>query len=286
MVYPRLLFALFIVFFIAGCGASASYDKSMGAPELRLAAAPGEAYTEAAAYAMDDQDYFFEGETANYELSRDRGPLRQEVEVAEAPQKQPQEGSPSEPEGDAPQKEQAGKRIVIYTAHFVIAVIEVEVALKQTSDRNQALGGWTQASTSDSLTLRVPAENFEILIEELRAMGAVLNENIVGQDVTEEFLDIEIRLKNALAMRERYVALLEKATTVKEALAIEAELGRLTAEIEVMKGRLRYLSEQAAYSTITVSFREQEQQAQERQHIELPFGWMRYYHIGNLYENY
>jgi hypothetical protein len=100
----------------------------------------------------------------------------------------------------------------------------------------------------------------------------VVHRNIEAQDVTDEFLDTEVRLKNARAMRDRLQQLLEKAA-VKDALEIEKELGRVTQEIERMEGRLKVLRDKIAYSTITVSF-EPRSAALHTMPLRLPFGWL------------
>jgi hypothetical protein len=94
------------------------------------------------------------------------------------------------------------------------------------------------------------------------------------RDVTEQFADLEIRLKNAEAVRERLQALLAKAAKIEDALAVERELERITQTIEQMKGRLRLLGELIAFSTITVNFqaRPQDQVGSE---VRLPFDWLR-----------
>jgi hypothetical protein len=93
------------------------------------------------------------------------------------------------------------------------------------------------------------------------------------RDVTEQYADLEIRLKNAEAVRQRLEALLAKAGKVEDALAVERELERITQAIEQMKGRLRLLSELVAFSTITANF-----QARPRDQVgsetRLPFPWL------------
>ena len=107
--------------------------------------------------------------------------------------------------------------------------------------------------------LRIPANNFNQVIAELsnKEIGYLLSRSISGQDVTEEYMDIDIRLRNLKIQQERYRELFERASEVEELLKIENELNRTRTEIERLEGRVNYLDNQISYSTITVEYREQ-----------------------------
>lgn len=81
----------------------------------------------------------------------------------------------------------------------------------------------------------------------------VTNLSTSGQDVTEEFVDLSARLENLEATAVRVRSFLDDAATVEEALAVNQELSRLEGEIESFKGRIQYLSQSAAFSTISVN---------------------------------
>lgn len=108
--------------------------------------------------------------------------------------------------------------------------------------------------------LRLPVDNFNQILEVLSAKeyGQLVSRNINTQDVTEEYLDINIRLENLLAQEERYRQLLDRAAEVEEILEIEKELNRVRTEIERLQGRKNYLDNQISYSTITVEFHQPE----------------------------
>ncbi len=108
--------------------------------------------------------------------------------------------------------------------------------------------------------LRIPADNFNQILSELDSdnFGQVLSRSVSGQDVTEEYMDLDIRLRNLLAQEERYRELLDKAEEVEEILKIEKELTRVRTDIERLQGRQNYLDNQINYSTITVDFRQPE----------------------------
>ncbi len=112
-----------------------------------------------------------------------------------------------------------------------------------------------QTATRDvvNMTLRVPAEKFEEAITEIRAAGnRVIQENIKGQDVTEEFIDIEARLKTQRALEEQFLEIMKRATSVADTLNVQRELAEVRGEIEKIEGRKRFLESQASLSTIKV----------------------------------
>jgi len=112
-----------------------------------------------------------------------------------------------------------------------------------------------QTSTRDvvNMTVRVPAEKFEEAIAEIRQSGSrLIQENIKGQDVTEEFIDIEARLKAERALEVQFLEIMKRATTVEDALNVQRELADVRGEIEKIEGRKRFLENQSSLSTIKV----------------------------------
>jgi hypothetical protein len=106
-----------------------------------------------------------------------------------------------------------------------------------------------------SLTIRVPAEKFDQLLAKIESEAVkVENRNIHTQDVTEEFIDVEARLKTKKDLEERYKEILKQAKTVQDIVTIEGQLANVRAEIESMQGRLKFLNNQVSFSTLNVSF--------------------------------
>lgn len=107
---------------------------------------------------------------------------------------------------------------------------------------------------SYDLKIRVPADNFEILISSIEnGKDEIKNKSIQARDVTEEYVDIETRLTNKREYLKRYKELLSKASTVKDILAIEEHIRTLQEEIESKEGRLKYLSDQVSFSTLNIN---------------------------------
>ena len=103
-------------------------------------------------------------------------------------------------------------------------------------------------------TIKVPKQNFDVLLDSINNDVEFIEfENITTKDVTEEYVDLETRLKTKLEVKARYEEVLRKnAKTVKEILATEEKLGIIQEEIEATQGRLKYLSNKVSYSTIQV----------------------------------
>lgn len=108
-----------------------------------------------------------------------------------------------------------------------------------------------------SQTIRVPADRFDALIQRIEADAAKIeSKNINTQDVTEEFIDVEARLKTKKELEVRYREILKQAKTVQDIVAIEGQISTVRSEIESMEGRLNYLKNQVSFSTLNVSYHE------------------------------
>lgn len=110
---------------------------------------------------------------------------------------------------------------------------------------------------AQKIEIRLPAKNFDKLLAEIsKGVKKFDSKNIHVKDVTEEFVDIQARLKTKKELEARYIQLLSKAKNVGEILEIEREIGNLRADIESFEGRLKYLKDQVSFSTLDVYFYE------------------------------
>lgn len=108
-----------------------------------------------------------------------------------------------------------------------------------------------------TLTLRIPAARFDAALEGLSPLGKVESVNVSSEDVGEEYVDVGVRLENGRRMERRLLDLLETRTgKLEEVLAVERELARVREEIERLEGRMRFLRDRAAVSTLTVTVHE------------------------------
>ncbi len=106
-----------------------------------------------------------------------------------------------------------------------------------------------------TITIGVPVTQFERTLSRLRGLAVqVLDETASGEDVTDQFVDLQSQLTNLEATRDRIKSFLDQAQSVDEALRINQELSNVEAQIEQIKGQMNYLQDRSAYSTITVNF--------------------------------
>lgn len=115
----------------------------------------------------------------------------------------------------------------------------------------------TDNHTENTLTVRVPADKTDSLIAIIESNASKIDyKSIDVQDVTEQFIDLDTRIKTKKEVEARYRELLTRANTVEEILKIEEQIGNIRTEIESAEGRLRYLSNQVQYSTLHITFYE------------------------------
>lgn len=113
---------------------------------------------------------------------------------------------------------------------------------------------------SGTWTVRVPVDQHTEFLTSVTSLGFAESRRENAQDVTEEFFDIEARIKNKRELEKRIITMLEERTgKLSDVLEIERELSRIREEIERMEGRLRYLSDRTSLATITINCREEQQ---------------------------
>ncbi len=169
----------------------------------------------------------------------------------------------------------AVERQVIYTATLQLVVVSVRDASSSVVSIAKAVGGHLQSSEAHIVTVRVPAGQFEAALAQFEKLGEVVGRNVNASDVTEQMIELDIRLDNAKRARARLLAHLEKSEKMEDTLKIEAELARVTLELERIEGQLRYLRSQISMSTITVILNSRVPQGSPRDGLAIPFEWVR-----------
>lgn len=157
-------------------------------------------------------------------------------------------------------------RLIIKNAEVQLLVEDSETAIDLTTQVVTDVGGyiissrvwyeeWGAASYKYStITMGVPVEEFERTLRRLRELAIqVLDENASGEDVTDQYVDLQSQLDNLIATRDRIRTFLDQAQTVEEALAVNEQLSEVEGEIEAIQGQINYLADRAAFSTITVT---------------------------------
>ena len=110
---------------------------------------------------------------------------------------------------------------------------------------------------SNTYTVRVAAAEFDALLAAVAALAEEVEARTVTvDDVTEEFVDLEARLRARRAVEDRYVALLGRADKVTDVIAVQQQLAQVREEIERAEGRMRYLTDRATMSTVEVTLYE------------------------------
>jgi hypothetical protein len=116
---------------------------------------------------------------------------------------------------------------------------------------------YTRGSGSGTITVKVPVANFQSTMTELKTIATqVVNETTSGQDVTEQYVDLQAQLKNKKAEEQTFVSLLERAGDLDDVLNVSREIARVRGEIERLEGRIKYLESQTAMSTIVINISE------------------------------
>lgn len=197
---------------------------------------------------------------------------------ADPPQpRRPSSGGSTVPAEPAPTQTDAlpaDTALLIYTAVLTVAVLHVEEQQDALQQLAESVGGHLARRDARTIVVRIPVRRFPEVLRATEAAGDVLDRQVETEDVSEEFRDTTIRLRNLEVMRTRLETLLTQASSVNDALAVEREMQRVTDEIERLRGRIRYLTDQIAYSTITVHFRPRAAEIVRVDEFRLPFRWL------------
>ncbi|HEY8503762.1 MAG TPA: DUF4349 domain-containing protein [Gemmataceae bacterium] len=166
---------------------------------------------------------------------------------------------------EAPAAKEPARRI-IYTAHLEVVVDDLDAAGRELTDFVSSRGGYvvkaevaghTGSRRSGEWTVRVPVGQFEPLIAKVTSLGVPRLNSRDSEDVTEEFIDVEARIKNKKVQEKRLNDLMEKAAgKVEDILALEREIARVRGEIEQAEGRLSVPSRLTAMATAHVTLEE------------------------------
>lgn len=155
---------------------------------------------------------------------------------------------------------------VIYKADLSIQVKNFTQTLQKLENRATSYGGYIAQSNvtregkeqmNGNISIRIPQKNFRKFLDDAEGQATeVIERNITGQDVTEEYVDLESRLKSKRAVEERLVTFMKNATKTEDLLKISTDLASVQEEIEIIIGRMKYLQNQTAFSTVTINLYE------------------------------
>jgi Domain of unknown function (DUF4349) len=136
-------------------------------------------------------------------------------------------------------------------------------AMRRTTSIAEAAGGFVVTTSVEDerrglafVTVRVPADGFGRTLAQLEDLGDVQQEQVSGRDVTQEFVDLQARLRNFGAQEAVLLKLMDRSVSVADTIRVQSHLQGVQLEIERLQGRIRYLEDQTEMSTITVNFAE------------------------------
>jgi hypothetical protein len=197
--------------------------------------------------------------------------VAEEVQALSMPQAAPAPTQQDMPRGVPGQRpvmlrDSARTTMLIRTGQARIEVESIEPAVAAVQKLAQDVGAYITNTSMQSfekrarvatLTLRIPAANFDRVLNGLEPLGDVEHVNVTSEDVGEEYMDAGVRLQNSRRLEARLLQLLETRTgRLEDVLAVERELARVREEIERMEGRMRYLRNRTDVSTLTIELHE------------------------------
>lgn len=152
------------------------------------------------------------------------------------------------------------ERMIIKTGYVSMRVENVPTSAKTITDYAEKNGGFvvntnidkSDLSVDGSVTIRVPSKIFDTTIEYVKTLGEIQSQNISGQDITEQYTDLDSQLKNLKATEEQFLAIMKDAYKIEDVLAVQRELMNVRGQIEMIEGRMKYLKESVDMSSLTV----------------------------------
>ena len=141
------------------------------------------------------------------------------------------------------------------TQHKVTSIAEANGGFVVTSEAKQRENVDPAQRTLDiKLVVRVPSTRFGVTFDEIKKLASNMpQENVSGQDVTEEFIDLEARIKTQKALELQFIEIMRQANKVADALEVQRQIADVRTDIEKLEGRKRFLENRASLSTITVN---------------------------------
>ena len=163
-------------------------------------------------------------------------------------------------------------RLIIKRGSFSLLVKETLKAVEEAEKIAESLSGFVLSSHTwysdekqermkGEVTIKVPVDKFSEAISQLKGLAIkTVSEQITGKDVTEEYTDLESRLRNLEATEEQLLEIMKRAGKITEILEVQRELTRVRGQIETTEGRMKYLKESAVMSTLSVYIATEEEE--------------------------
>jgi hypothetical protein len=156
---------------------------------------------------------------------------------------------------------------IIKTGFLSLEVSDVEETEANITALATGKGGFVQDSDMSeredgthfgNVTVRVPSAEFESTMNEIKTYAVVVEtQSAQGQDITEQYTDLEAQLRNAQAQETEYLKILKQAQRIEDILQVQSYLSGVRSQIESLQGRIQYLENKTSYSTISVGLSEE-----------------------------
>ncbi|MCS7103167.1 MAG: DUF4349 domain-containing protein [Candidatus Korarchaeum sp.] len=178
-------------------------------------------------------------------------------------------------------------RNVTISVYMKLQVGDINSAQQRLSEVASRYGGYVQSSSvyegGGYFTLRIPAGKVESALNDVRTLGKVEREEKSVEDVTEQIIDVETRLKSLKATESRLLALLDKAEKVSDIIEIEDKLSQVRQQIEWLEASRKNLQLMVSYATISVELRKVGYVAPEEDPLNRIWEDARKAFLGSLY---
>lgn len=239
---PRFLFLILALVLLAGCGSAL---RSQAGSDVSLETAGTNKQTISEGFVAQNED--------QRALAKSEAPAGARVSLNQA--------------GQSQSMAEATDRKILRNAELTLEVGVPTDVQRKIASIAESLGGFVVTSESKqrqtmdgrqelevNLVVRVPATQFGVALDQIRGTGSrVIQEKISGQDVTEEFIDLEARIKTQKALELQFLEIMKQAHKVEDALEVQRQIADVRTEIEKLEGRKRFLENRASLSTITVN---------------------------------
>lgn len=263
----KVLWVLACALFLSACGASAKQDS-------------GDYWSDESYPASNDRMYEPAMHTGDEEAISGEYRSEQSDGPTETIDKRPDvDGAKVTPNGGKvinesktfqPTAEELEKRLV-KNAYLKITLKkekDIPGRIEEVETITKGVDGYVSSKTERSIVSRVPNAKLDFVLDQIRELGKVVDEDISVVDVTARYVDLQLRIENLKRLKNRLQELVKQGQNVKEILEVEKELGRITGQLEGLEGQMRVMRNQTTYATVSVMFKKRVRPG--------PIGWVFY----------
>ena len=152
------------------------------------------------------------------------------------------------------------QRVLVWRGALNVSVNDIPSSIDKAVEIVASKKGYVERKSANgerkaSLLLRVPPKELAVVMNEISTLGEVNYRYLSSKDVTEQYIDIQARIRNKIALRDKLKELLEKTKNIQDILAVEKELNRVQSDIDSMSGRFKALKGRVDLAELNVEFK-------------------------------